>query len=129
MRYMTHQFAHLDTMERARRWLELAGIDPSRIEVHTDGIPRLSVAVEAGESAEVGLLIAAAESADPDGNPSFWDLARQKHIYPVSPAATPEPETRSQTFVVSWRPMDWNAEINQATTEIELQKAYRDGRE
>jgi len=127
--YLSHQFAHLDTLERARRWLLLAGIEPARIEVHTDGIPRLSVAVHEGESAEVELLIAAAESADPDGNPSFWDLARQKHIYPESPQPTAADETRSQSFVVGWRPLDSDEEITQATTDVDLQRAYREGRE
>ena len=33
MRYLTHQFAHLETLERARRWLVHAGFDSSQIEV------------------------------------------------------------------------------------------------
>jgi hypothetical protein len=131
VRTVTHQFAHIETLERARRWLLQAGIEPSRIEVHTDGIPRLAVAVEAGEAAEVELVIAAAESGDPDGNPSFWDLARQKHVYPEPQPLTASalPEARSESFVVGWRPLDSANEVTQATTEIELQKAYRDGRD
>lgn len=133
MRYISHQFAHLETLDRARRWLIQNGIEPSRIEVHTDGIPRLAVAVDAGQFAEVELLISAAESSDPDGNPSFWDLARQKHIYPELPQASDSgvPEHRSESFVVGWRPLDSDREVIQATTEteIELQKAYRDGRD
>jgi hypothetical protein len=133
VRYISHQFAHLETLDRARRWLIQNGIEPSRIEVHTDGIPRLAVAVDAGQFAEVELLISAAESSDPDGNPSFWDLARQKHVYPETPEASDlaDPHTRSESFVVGWRPLDSNREVIQATTEteIQLQKAYRDGRD
>jgi hypothetical protein len=131
MRYISHEFAHLETLERARRWLVQTGIEPSRIEVHTDGIPRLAVAVDFGEAAEAELIIAAAESGDPDGNPSFWDLARQKHVYPEPQPLTDSalPETRSESFVVGWRPLDSDREVTQATTEIDLQKAYRDARE
>ncbi len=131
VRYISHEFAHIETLERARRWLVQAGIDVSRIEVHTDGIPRLAVAVEPGEAAEVELVIAAAESGDPDGNPGFWDLARQKHVYPEPQAsASTLPEARSESFVVGWRPLDSEREVTQATTtEIELQKAYREGRD
>ena len=82
MRILTHQFAHIETLERAKRWLVQAGIDPSRIEARTQGIPTLAVAVEPGESAEVQQIIDAAESSDPDGNPGIWDLARQRHVYP-----------------------------------------------
>src|SRR5437763_4395324 len=82
VRYITHQFAHPETLDRARRWLIQAGIDPSRIEAHPHGTPRLAVAVEPGEAAEVALLIDAAEAGDPDGFPSFLELARQQHIYP-----------------------------------------------
>jgi hypothetical protein len=128
VRYISHEFAHLETLERARRWLVQAGIEPSRIEVHTDGIPRLAVAVEFGEAAEVELIIAAAESGDPDGNPSFWDLARQKHVYPepLEPSGSAIPETRSESFVIGWRPLDSDREVTQATTEVDLQRAYRE---
>jgi hypothetical protein len=130
VRYISHQFAHFETLDRARRWLVQSGINPSRIEVHTDGIPRLAVAVETGEAAEVELIIGAAESGDPDGNPSFWDLARQKHVYPEpqGPGASTRPETRSESFVVGWRPLDSDREVTQTTTEaeIELQRAYRE---
>jgi hypothetical protein len=131
VRYISHQFAHLETLERARRWLVQNGIEPSRIEVHTDGIPRLAVAVDAGQFAEVELLISAAESDDPDGNPSFWDLARQKHVYPElqESDASVVPEARSESFVIGWRPLDSDREVTQASTEIDLQKAYREGRD
>jgi hypothetical protein len=131
VRYISHQFAHLETLDRARRWLIQNGIEPSRIEVHTDGIPRLAVAVDAGQFAEVELLISAAESSDPDGNPSFWDLARQKHVYPgpLEASDSAVPEARSESFVIGWRPIDSDREVAQATTEIDLQKEYREGRD
>ena len=88
VRNMTHQFAHIETLERARRWLIQAGIDPSRIEARTQGILSLAVAVEHGESAEVQRIIDAAESSDPDGNPGIWDVASQRHVYPQVDTAT-----------------------------------------
>jgi hypothetical protein len=126
MRYMTHQFAHIETLERARRWLLQVGFDASRIEAHTQGIPRLAVAVEPGEGAEVELVIDAAESTDPEGNPSFWDLARQKHIYLLT-ATDSQPaseNSRHPSFVVGWRPIDSEREISQVSTEMHLREAY-----
>ena len=126
MRYISHQFAHLETLERARRWLIQAGFDPNRIEALPQGIPRLAVAVEPGESAEVELIIDAAESTDPEGNPSIWDLARQKHIYLQSGEAAreiSEPE-QHHSFVVGWRPIDAEREITQASTGEHLREGY-----
>jgi hypothetical protein len=126
MRYITHQFAHLETLERARRWLLQAGFDPSRIEVHTQGIPRLAVAVEPGQSAEFELVIDAAESTDPEGNPSFWDLARQKHIYRQTGEEGGETSEASQphSFVVGWRPIDTEREVSQTSTEMHIREGY-----
>ena len=67
MRYVTHEFSHVETLERARRWLIQAGINPNHIEAHTQGVPRISVAVEGAEAAEVQFVISVAESSDPDG--------------------------------------------------------------
>ncbi|MGO9465133.1 MAG: hypothetical protein ACLQIB_48255 [Isosphaeraceae bacterium] len=126
MRYVTHQFAHLETLERARRWLLQVGFDASRIEAHTQGIPRLAVAVEPGEAAEFELVVDAAESTDPDGNPSFWDLARQKHIYLQTGEESGEVPAASQphTFVIGWRPIDAEREVSQTSTELNLREAY-----
>ena len=129
MRYVTHQFAHIETLERARRWLIQAGIDPSRIEARTQGILTLAVAVEPGESAEVQRIIDAAESSDPDGSPGIWDLASQRHVYPQAGTATAAAAsaTHSESFVVGWRPQDADREVTQ--TDTELQKDYREGRD
>jgi hypothetical protein len=128
VRFVTHQFAHVETLERVRRWLIQAGIDPSRIEAHTHGLPRLAVAVEPGEAAEVALLIDAAESGDPDGCPSFLELAHRRHIYPNAVPAD-DATTKaagSSSFVVGWRPVDADLEVTQASTDVELQRAYRE---
>ena len=87
MRYVTHQFTHVETLERARQWLVRAGIDPGRIVAHTNGVLSLAVAVEAGQAAEVQCVIDVAESSDPDGHPSFWELASQRHAYRRADAA------------------------------------------
>ncbi len=80
MRYLTHQFAHVETLQRARRLLVLAGIDPSRIEARTQGILSLAVAVDAGESAEAQCIIDVAESSDPDGHPGIRELASMRQV-------------------------------------------------
>ena len=129
MRNMTHQFAHIETLERARRWLIQAGIDPSRIEARTQGILSLAVALEHGESAEVQRIIDAAESSDPDGNPGIWDAASQRHVYPqVDTAAIAGNSVHhSESFVVSWRPEDPTREVTQTDTELQIN--YREGKD
>jgi hypothetical protein len=130
VRYVTHQFAHIETLERARRWLAQAGIDPARIEARTHGILSLSVAVEPGESAEVQRIIDAAESSDPDGTPSMWDVTSQHHVHPQadnSIVAAPSATHHSESFVVGWRPQDAEREVTQ--TDTELQKNYREGKD
>ena len=121
MRYITHEFAHPETLDRAHRWLIQAGFDPARIGVHHQGIPRIAVAAEPGEAAVVEMVINAAESGDPDGLPSIWDLARQHHIHPQveMPTAAASPESHTTSFVVSWHPVDAEREVAQATTDAQ----------
>jgi hypothetical protein len=125
---MTHEFAHLETLERVRRWLIQAGIDPSRIQVHTAGVPRIVVAVEPGEDAEVERVIDAAERGDPDGRPSFWDVAikeretAEKH----TPCRSGEEAAKSESFDVSWQPLDFGREVSQTTTDERIREAYEE---
>jgi hypothetical protein len=129
MRYVTHQFAHVETLARARRWLVLTGIDPSRIEAHTHGILRLAVAVEAGESAEVQRVIDVVESSDPDGHPGFWERARQRHVDPHADAASIVGiATHSHSFVFGWHPQDADGDMTQIETGVELQKRFQEAR-
>jgi hypothetical protein len=131
VRYVTHQFSHVETLERARRWLVEAGIDPSRIEAHTHGNPRISVAVEGAEAAEVQFVIDVAESSDPDGSPGIWDLARQEHIHRqgVQRTGSPATATQSESMLVGWRPQDADREVIQTDTEVQLQKDFREGKD
>ena len=128
MRYLTHQFAHLETLERARRWLVHAGFDPAQIHAMTDGIPRIAVLLAPGQAAEAGLIIDAAELTDPQGQPSFWDLARQPHVYPDQhtepiPAGA---ELESKTFVVGYQVPDERSDLVTSLTAIEMRDAFND---
>ena len=96
MRYVTHHFANLETLDRARRWLVQLGFAPDQIESHTDGVPRLAVMVRPEQADEVRQLINAAELTDPKGWPSFWDVAHQTHVYPCALPIRP-PRRRSST--------------------------------
>ena len=131
MRNVTHQFSHVETLERARRWLVQAGIDPSRIEAHTHGMPRISVAVDGPEAAEVQFVIDVAESSDPDGSPGIWDLARQEHIrrHGVERTGSPATAIHSESLVIGWRPQDAELEITQIDTEVQLQKDFQEGKD
>ena len=88
MQYVTHQFAHVETLERARRWMVQAGIDRSRIETYTEGVFRLAVAVQEDESAEVELIIEVAESSDSDQSPGSWGMASRRRVHSRADAAT-----------------------------------------
>jgi hypothetical protein len=131
MAYVTRQFTHIETLDRARRWLIQAGIDPNHIEAHTHGHLRITVSVGQGFAAEVERLIDAAVASDPDGNPSFWDTAHQQHVYPQpqTPGLTPPGTPQSESYVVGWRPLDAEREVTQASTETERQKAFREGKD
>jgi hypothetical protein len=110
MRYMTHHFAHLETLSLARRWLVQLGFDPGQIEIHTDGIPRIAVAVRPEQAAEAEMVINAAELTDPDAWPSFWDVAQQDHVYPAVSENAPEvPLPQTRTSVIGWHPVDRGA--------------------
>ena len=110
-----------------RRWLVQLGFDPGQIEIHTDGIPRIAVAVRPEQAAEVEMVINAAELSDPDPWPSFWDIARQSHIYPTNVATTAEGDDHhSLTTAIGWHPEDRDArepvirnEVRDVTTHFE----------
>jgi hypothetical protein len=122
MRYVTHQFAHVETLERARRWLVLTGIEPSRVEAHTHGILRLVVMVEEGRSTEVRHVIDVAEASDPDGHPGFWELASRGHVFPraVAAGSSGDSSTRAQSFAVGWHPQDAGRGVTQTETGVEV---------
>ena len=105
MQYITHHFAHPETLQLARRWLVQLGFDPCQIETHTDGIPRIAIAVEPNRVAEAEMVINAAEQTDPDAWPSFWDMARQEHVYPAMTGSHDAPEVHPpHRQAVGWHP-------------------------
>ena len=136
MGYVTREFAHLETLERARRWLIEVGFDPARIEVHTHGVLRITVAVQSGQADEAERILDAVTASDPDGPPSFWDHAdphHQHHPGGATQATTTPPVPGgglpSDTFDIAWRPRDPEREVTQTSTEVEKQKLYREGRD
>lgn len=131
MRHVTREFAHAETLERAKRWLVEIGFHPSKIEVHTHGSFRITVAVESGEADEVDRVLDAVAAGDPDRAPGFWDAAKPHQAEPnqahtVVPGAGTLP---SETFDIGWRPLDPDLEVTQTSTENEKQKLYREERD
>lgn len=130
MLYVTHHFAHSETLDRARRWLIQAGVSPDRMHVHRQGVPSLSVVVEPAEVDGIEMVIHAAENKDPDGLPSFWDLARLEpeelgNATEEVPTLT-VPETPPH-FVLAWHPIDTISD-EEVGEQIEAQRAYRETR-
>jgi hypothetical protein len=129
--YVTREFAHLETLERAKRWLIEVGFHPSRIEVHTHGTPRITVSVEAGQADEVDRVLDAVAASDPEGSPSFWDHSQHHPVDPkqAKPATPASGALESETFDIGWRPVDVERDVTQTSTEIEKQKKYREERD
>jgi hypothetical protein len=120
VRYVTHSFTHRETLERARRWLIHAGIEPSRIEVRTHRLLRIAIPVSGGEYASVVRMLDAVDLTDPQEGPSFWDLPSHEH-HPSAPGAGDESRDQGVTepalnerkmvhsashFAVGWHPQD-----------------------
>ncbi|MGC8640306.1 MAG: hypothetical protein ACP5XB_10570 [Isosphaeraceae bacterium] len=129
MRYLTHHFAHGETLQRARRWLVHAGFDPGQIEAVTDGIPRIAVRVNPGESSAAGQILSAVELTDPDGLPSFWELARQSHVHAdfgfEAATAVAQP-IESRTFVLGYRVPDERSDLVTSSAAAAMREAYMD---
>lgn len=103
-RYITHHFAHVETLDRAERWLRQRGFRPEQIEHHRDGVPWLSVLCSADQCDEAEMIFRVAEAGDPDGWPSFWDLARMPH-----PVVGPPPDaTATEVVTVHHIPVGWH---------------------
>ncbi len=110
MRYVTHDFAHPETLSRARRWLIQLGFDADHIEVHNEGTPRLALLVPGDRAEEAELLINAAEMTDPDGWPGFWELSQQTHVIASRPEHDDSLEIhQAQTTAIGWHPPDERA--------------------
>jgi hypothetical protein len=106
--YLTHEFAHADTLERARRWLLQIGFQPGQIEVHRSGIPWISVLASEAEQYEVQMIFEAAELTDPEGWPSFWELAKvpYPHFETTPESATASTIVTARPSPVGWHPPD-----------------------
>ncbi len=115
-RYVSHQFAHVETLGRAERWLKQRGFRAEQIEAHHEGVPRLTVVCEADRALEAAMILQAAEAGDPDGWPSLWDQARMPHPH-LPPQQFDDP---TSVFLVSaspvaWHPLDARHESNELT--------------
>lgn len=134
VRYITHEFAHPETLDRAHRWLIQTGMDPSRIEVSHQGVPRLAVLATTGEAAVVELVVGAAVTSDAEGLPGFWGHGphHRKDVHaPARPAPAPAPSAASRagrhgdSFMVRWQPIDLELEVARASTasDVDLRRA------
>jgi hypothetical protein len=124
---LTHQFAHLETLQRASRWLVHAGFDSSQIEAVTEGIPTLALRVSPGEAFAAVQIIDAAELTDPEGLPSFWELARQRYVHntpALEPSKADTTKTETRTFVVAYRVPDDRPELGASSAAVAMRDAY-----
>ncbi len=106
--YLTHTFAHRETLSRAHEWLTRLGFHPRQIVAQRSEVPRLMIPVGPESLAAAQMLINAAESADPDGFPSLWKKHESTHGNPAAhnhnPATVGGGEPRSS--VIGWHPID-----------------------
>jgi hypothetical protein len=125
MIYLTHHFAHSETLVRARRWLMQAGISPDRILVHDHGSHRLTVAAEPAEVDSIQMIVRIAGMNDPDGLPSLWDIPHDPLVDVPTREETSEPSAvrPPSSFSLGWTAVDPALDELQRR-EIDLQRAY-----
>lgn len=109
--YLTHTFAHRETLSRAYSWLTHLGFHPRRIEAPDVSISRLMIPLEPDRLAAAQMVINAVESADADGFPSFWDDARIYHGHPADgdfhhPHQLSMAEVKPGSSEIGWHPID-----------------------
>ncbi len=107
-RYVSHHFAHEETLDRAERWLRQRGFRPEQIETHREGVPRITVVCDAERAAEAEMILKAAETGDPEGWPSLWDEARMPHPHLATqvPDATDTVVFTVHPSPIAWHPLD-----------------------
>jgi hypothetical protein len=105
--YFTHHFAHRETLARFKTWLDRVGIEHREVKTQASGMPRIALTIEPGRADAIRMMINAVERSDPDGFPSFWEMASQPHHAPADPAsvAAQEPSRPSST-AIGWHPHD-----------------------
>jgi hypothetical protein len=107
--YLTHTFAHRETLSRAYSWLTHLGFHPRRVEANDAEIARLMIPVDPHRLAAAQMVINAVESADVDGFPSFWDKTQAHHGSPVGLGpvnATSISQGKPRSSVIGWHPLD-----------------------
>jgi hypothetical protein len=107
--YLTHTFAHRETLSRAHSWLTDLGFRPRRIDSPEVGIARLMIPVKPDCLAAAQMVINAVETADEDGFPSFWDETQAHHLSPVRTRPVGEttvPQYQPHSSVIGWHPLD-----------------------
>ena len=75
------------------------------------------------------MIIDAAELTDPNGLPSFWDLARQKHIHMTAapvPELSPTEAEQSRTFVVTYHVPEEHADLGSSVEAAHLREVYQE---
>ena len=105
--YMTHTFAHRETLSRAHSWLTRFGFHPRQIEAEASGIPRIVLVDEPHRLAAAKMLINVAEHADPDGYPSLWNKVPRPHFDPTAHRHdNPLEPHKPHSSVLGWHPLD-----------------------
>ena len=105
--YLTHTFAHHETLSRAHSWLTRLGFHPRQIGPDASGVPRIMIVDEPQRLAAAKMLINAAENADPHGFMSFWDKAPQPHHIPKQSQEDMTAERRTpRASAIGWHPLD-----------------------
>ena len=113
--YLTHTFAHHETLSRAYSWLAHLGFHPRRIDSPASAVARLMIPVAPDRLAAAQMLINAVESADADGFPSFWhkpgsvvsdQLSNLRTPISMDDTTAAPPQGKPQSSVIGWHPLD-----------------------
>lgn len=99
--YFTHHFPNHRTLSRAQYWLTQFGIEPYRLEVRSEGHPRIGFNLGLADASKARAIIHAVEAGETEEvGPDIWDL--------VAPADRPGtgPATGSPASPIGWHPRD-----------------------
>lgn len=103
--FVSHEFANRETLKRVEEWLLRLGFPREDVQVDDGDEPRVAVSTRLADAARVQFIINAIESADPEGNPSLWDLALKPHPHnQPHGTARKEPGSSTRGNAIGWHP-------------------------
>lgn len=99
--YFTHHFPNQRTLSRAQYWLIQFGIEPSRLEIRSEGHPSIGFNLGLADASKAHAIIHAIEAAESEeAGPDIWDLIKPTDRLQTAPASG------SPASPIGWHPQE-----------------------